>query len=97
MRVRRVVTGSSIWTFNLDSRMCTRVPRSEDPSHPAVPYSEVGKPFEFTLLKPLAPLMGARSPLLVVVVGRGPVTTGPPIEDSAPNLWLPERPQDLEV
>lgn len=43
----RLTTESSIWTIDTDAKIVTRVPTTEDPWHPNLPYSSVGEPVEY--------------------------------------------------
>lgn len=48
MDIRRVVTESSIWMFDMDAKMFCRVPRTEENTHISLDYEDVGAWEEFT-------------------------------------------------
>lgn len=51
MSAHMLITFSSAWFVDLDSKIVTRVPRHENPDHPYVNYEKVGKPREFKTVK----------------------------------------------
>lgn len=49
--IQKIVTENSIWVFDSDSMMVTRIPKTEDISHPGLQYQDVGKPRSFETAK----------------------------------------------
>lgn len=45
--IQKVETDHSVWVFDSDSMMVTRMPKTEDISHPGLDYRSVGKPRSF--------------------------------------------------